>query len=385
MSEMLPPIPPQRRGMPFSFYMLLLVCALMILPYMLEQVQFALVRGRERAQAEVARGQLNDMPETQSVFRTVAKAVEPSVVGIVTTQAIRGRRPGDPLRIFEDGGVPVNSLGSGVIVDADNGYIITNAHVIDGAAQIVVQTSDGRTIRNVQVVGSDPLVDIAVLKIKESKLIAAPWGDSDKLAVGDSVLAVGNPYGLAGTVTAGIISAKERRGMPVQTAYQDFLQTDAAVNPGNSGGPLVNVRGEVVGINTAIVGEAYRGISFAIPSNLAKKVYEKCKTDGRVVRGWLGVTLQAIDEPLAQRLDLKDAEGALVTGVVPGAPAQAAGIEPGDVIVGIAGKPVRVLSDLFAVVAELPIGKEVNVDLIRDGRRIKVSLKVEERPSESRR
>jgi S1-C subfamily serine protease len=269
-----------------------------------------------------------------------------------------------------------------VIVDAEEGYIITNAHVIDKATRISLQLSDGRTIQDAQVVGSDPLTDLAVLKIPPRGLTAAPWGDSGKLEVGDPVLAVGNPFGLARTVTAGIISAKERRGMPVSTIYQDFLQTDAAVNPGNSGGPLLNTRGQVVGINTAIVGEAYQGISFAIPSNMAKDVYERLKTSGKVVRGWLGVTLQPLDESLSRRLKIKDGRGAVVTGVVDGGPADRAGVQPGDVIVEFNGKPVHEAGDLLLAVGSAEVGSRGRLVVIRDGKRTEQKISVGERPAQ---
>jgi serine protease Do len=225
-------------------------------------------------------------------------------------------------------------------------------------------------------VGEDAASDLAVLKINVPGLVAAKWGDSDKLNVGDQVLAVGSPYGLARTVTAGIISAKGRRGMALGSVYQDFLQTDAAVNPGNSGGPLVNMRAEVVGINTAIYGRAYQGISFAIASNIAQDVCERLRKTGRVERGWLGVQLQEIDPRLASRLRLKNTRGALVSAVVAGSPAERAGLQPGDVILQWNGKPINSRDDLPLAVAATPVGKSAKVLLVREGQQMELAVTV---------
>jgi serine protease Do len=273
--------------------------------------------------------------------------------------------------------------GSGVIVDKD-GYVITNFHVVNGATQVTVTLSDGRPIRDVELVGDDPTSDLAVLKISASGLTEAPWGDSDRLEVGDQVLAVGSPYGLDQTVTAGIISAKERRGLPVPNSgliYQDFVQTDAAVNPGNSGGPLVNLKGEVVGINTAIIGQGYQGISFAIPSNLAKSVYEKLKAGERIVRGWLGVRMQPLTERDARALGLEDTRGALVDGVVRDSPAEQAGIKPADVIVAWNGKPVRDANDLRFLIAGTAVETTVKVTVIREKEKLELPVTVGDRNS----
>ena len=257
---------------------------MLVAPYLAERVQYAITRGDQRAKAEVARRSSRALPEAVNRFRLAAKAVAPCVVGVKTVQYVGRRVPGDewsanPLLRAE-------GEGSGVVVDAA-GYILTNYHVIENAAQVEVQLADGRSERNVTVVGADPLTDLAVLKVNDGKLLAAPWGDSDQLEVGDQVIAVGNPYGLTRTVTAGIVSAKDRREA-TDRGYQDYLQTDAAVNPGNSGGPLVNIKGQVVGINTAIYGRAYQGISFAIPSRLAHEVYNRLRTEGKTRgAGWV--------------------------------------------------------------------------------------------------
>ena len=259
----------------FTAFILIL---LLVAPYAARQIAFAMAQGRELARAQVAKTELAKLPAGANRYALVAKIIEPSVVGIQTT--IHVASP------FGEGGffqpeMEGMAQGSGVIVDAA-GYILTNAHVISQAAEggVTVELSDGRTIEHATIVGVDPATDLAVLKIDAGHLVAANWGDSDSLEVGDPVLAVGSPYGLAETVTAGIVSAKNRKVGIEHVRYEDFLQTDAAVNPGNSGGPLVNMDAQVVGINTAILGHAYQGISFAIPSNLAKKVYELLRTSG---------------------------------------------------------------------------------------------------------
>lgn len=355
----------------------------LLLPYFLEQIQYALTRGRERAAAEVAKDLLANAPDRSSIYRAVAKAIEPSVVGVQTIQVAGAddewahlfqRRP----RAQAEG------LGSGVIVDKA-GYVITNFHVIDGATEVAVRLSDGRMVQEVTVVGTDPLTDIAVLKVNASNLVAATWGDSNRLEVGDEVLAIGNPFGLDRTVTAGIISAKGRREVVRrESPYQEFLQTDAAVNPGNSGGPLVDLKGQLIGINTAIIGEAYRGISFAIPSQIAKDVYERIRSAGRVVRGWLGVELQDIDERIAAQLRLKERRGALVVNIVRNGPAEKSGIEQGDVILRWGDEEVKSPSDLTLAVARTAAGSQVKAVIVRGGQQRTITVKVGERPARLR-
>ena len=230
------------------------------------------------------------------------------------------------------------------------------------------------------VVGADKLSDIAVLKIQADGLTAASWGDSDKLEVGDPVLAIGNPFGLARTVTAGIISAKGRHAVIEDLSYQDFLQTDAAVNPGNSGGPLVNMQGHVVGINTAIVGPTYQGIGFAIPSAFAQEVYQTLKSSGKMSRGWLGVATQALTPALAKQFGLPDSNGALVASVVAGSPAAAAGIEPGDVIVRWNDHATNDPMELALAVAATKPDSTATVELIREGKKNSIKVEVRERP-----
>ena len=355
---------------------------LLILPTIAEQLQYSITRGRERAQAEVAREELANLPEGVNRMVLAAKAIAPSVVGVKMTRVVGRRDRGDEWSFFARPFGAMEGQGSGVIVDKE-GYIITNAHVVSRAQRIEVMLSDGSTVRNVQLVDEDPASDIAVLKIEGSdKLVAAPWGDSDRLEVGDQVLAVGSPYALSQTVTAGIISAKQRRGLPLpQVAYQDFLQTDAAVNPGNSGGPLVNLKGEIAGINTAIFGDKYQGISFAISSRIAQDVYKRIRAGQKVTRGWLGVQMQPLTDRLAEQLGLPEARGALVARVLEGSPAEEAGIEAGDVIVQWNGKPVNDDNDLRFLAAASPIGAEVKVTLYRSGAKRELKVKVGARPS----
>jgi len=376
-----PVVLPRRRSMLPLLIVLALLAAVLLSGYVSEQIGYALARGRQRAEAEWAKAQLADLPEPANRYRLVAKALEPAVVGVKTEQIIRAGT--DELSALF--GMPrryrARGQGSGVIVD-DDGYVITNYHVIRGATRVDVELSEGRTIREVEIVGADPLTDIALLKIPPDGLSAAQWGDSDQLEVGDPVLAIGSPFGLDQTVTAGIISAKGRRAVVEDLRYQDFIQTDAALNPGNSGGPLVDMNARVVGINTAILGHTYQGVSFAIPSNLAREVYERLKTTGSVERGWLGVAMQELDETLARRLGLQSLEGALVAGVVPDSPADRAGIQPGDVIVRWNDEEVTDPADLALAVARSPIGSKATVELIREGRRVEKTVTVGRRPEQ---
>ncbi len=301
------------------------------------------------------------------------------MVGIDTVRVMAGPRVLDEWAFLPPPQYEAVGQGSGVIIDAQ-GYILTNSHVIDQASAVRVKLSDGRFIDDVQIIGADPVSDLAVLKISANGLIAAKWGDSDRLEVGDEVLAVGNPYGLARSVTAGIISAKERRVDLDNTGYRDFLQTDAAVNPGNSGGPLVNMQGEVVGINTAIVGQSYRGISFAIPSQLAQRVFERLKTTG-ITRGWLGIQMQEVTPELAKHFGLTEARGVVVTAVAADSPAAKAGIQPGDVIVAVGDQTVRDAEDVRLAVARAKIGTQIVVTVLRGGQEMRIPATIEQRPA----
>jgi serine protease Do len=342
-----------------------------------------------------------DAPDFLPSFADLVEAVKPAVVNISTVSTVK--LPGNPFQFFfgqgdEDraqdqldnylrkffGDVPdrelkQRSLGSGVIVDRA-GYIVTNYHVVRQAEEITVRLIDGREFK-ANVVGRDPKTDLSLIRItsQAKDLPAIPLGDSDKMRVGDWVLAVGNPFGLAHTVTQGIISAT---GRVIGTGpYDNFLQTDAPVNPGNSGGPLVNLRGEVVGITTAIVATG-QGIGFAIPSNVAKNVVAQLREKGKVVRGWIGVSVQEVTPDIAESFGLKRTKGALVGSVEPAGPAEAAGVRRGDVIVRFSGKEVKTMSDLPFLVAQAPVGSTALATVVREGKEITLSVKVGERAEE---
>lgn len=361
---------------------LTVLVAALVAPTLVERIQYAWTRGQMRAKADVAREELSRPSTDTERFRWVVQSVEPSVVHIDALRVVRGRTARGRGDLLDWQPKMVNTgQGSGVIVDSA-GYVLTNNHVIDGAAQIDVYLSDGRKLEDAKVVGFDPLTDLAVLNIDTDGLIACPWGDSNALEVGDWVLALGTPFGLDRTVTAGIVSARRAPGAVNRNPYMDFVQTDAAVNPGNSGGPLVNLKGEVIGINTMIVGESYRGISFAIPSETAQEVYNRLRSTGRYARGWLGVGPRDVTAEEVQTFGLESAEGALVTEVIPNSPAQAAGIEPGDVIVRWDGHDIQYSRELNLRVGRTAIGAKAKVDLIRKGQRMTLEVTVGDRPAE---
>jgi serine protease Do len=318
-------------------------------------------------------------------FADLAEKLLPSVVNISTTQTVQGRSgpelpqlpPGSPFEDFfkeffernqpqqQQRSRKATSLGSGFIVNAD-GYVVTNNHVIQDAEEITVILQDDTRL-DAELIGRDPKTDLAVLRVKPDKpLPAVPWGDSDAIRVGDWVVAIGNPFGLGGTVTAGIISA---RGRDINTGpYDDFLQTDASINRGNSGGPMFNLDGGVVGINTAIFSPSGGsiGIGFAIPSVIAKTVIRQLIEHGTVKRGWLGVHIQTVTEEIAETLGLEEAAGALVASVIKDGPAEAADIEAGDVILEFDGKEVSAMRRLPRIVAETDVGNTVDVLIWRN-------------------
>jgi serine protease Do len=335
--------------------------------------------------------------EVPPSFADLVEKLTPSVVNISTTQKVKGGTPGLQLEIPQGTKIPeqfknfleqfgksqgenegdddtqaqgeheVYSLGSGFIIDPD-GYIATNNHVIANAEQISVTLSDD-TVLKAKIVGRDPKTDLALLKVDAGhKLPAVPMGDSDKARVGDWVIAIGNPYAFGGTVTAGIISARARN---INAGpYDDFIQTDAAINRGNSGGPLFNVKGEVIGINTAIFspsGDSI-GIGFAVPMSLAEPVLEQLRKTGHIERAWLGVKIQNVTEEIAESVGLKKAIGALVMEVTKGSPADTAGLQTGDVITRFDGKEVKAMRNLPLMVADTPIHKAVALELWRDGK-----------------
>ena len=270
------------------------------------------------------------------------------------------------------------AAGSGVIVDAERGYLLTNHHVIEDAHEITVTLTDGRQFE-AEVVGADPGTDVALIKIEADSLSAVPLADSDALQVGDYVVAIGNPFGLGQTVTAGIVSAVGRSGLGIES-YEDFIQTDAAINFGNSGGALMNLKGELVGINTAIFARAGGniGIGFAIPINMARQIMDQLLTHGEIQRGRIGVQIQDLTPDLAEALGTTHQKGAVVAQVIAGTPAEEAGIQPGDVVVGMNGEPVAGSSDLRNKVGMLRVGDAVNLTVVREGETMAIDLAVGE-------
>jgi len=332
-------------------------------------------------------------------FAPLVKQVAPSVVKVsVTTQAKTTAgsdfeipdlgqlfgNPGsqqNPSRQFRTPNMPKqHGVGSGVIVTKD-GYILTNNHVVENAETIKVETNEGREFTG-KVIGRDPKTDIAVIKIEANDLPSLPLADSDKIEVGDVVLAVGNPFGIGQTVTTGIVSAKGRATMGLD--YEDFIQTDAAINPGNSGGALIDTTGRLVGINTAILSESggNQGIGFAVPANLAHWVMNSLVKDGRVERGFLGVSIQDMTPELAKQFNVTRTQGALVSGVTPDSPADRAGVKSGDVIVDFNGKPVTDSRHLKLDVAETLPGASVPMKVMRDGTSRMLSITVKELPGD---
>lgn len=330
--------------------------------------------------------------ETSRAFSEIVSTVSPAVVNISTTKVFkRDTEPffEDPFfdffRPFHDFRMPKKwkeqSLGSGVVVSPD-GYIITNNHVVEKSAEIRVILFDKRTFRG-RVVGADPKTDITIIKIDATNLPTIPWGDSEKLQVGEFVLAIGNPYGLSHTVTMGIISAVGRANVGIAD-YEDFIQTDAAINPGNSGGPLVNTKGELIGINTAIFSRTggYQGIGFAVPSNMARLVMNQLIQKGKVMRGWLGVTIQELTPELSQKFGLEKSKGVLISDVAKGSPAEKAGMARGDIILEFNGKEVKDVSGLRNMVAQSKAGAEVSMKILRSGKEHTVRLVIVELPRE---
>jgi serine protease Do len=325
----------------------------------------------------------------------VAEGLQDSVVNISTTQTLKGTAEsvpngpgpkGSPFEEFFDDffdeddkdGLPrkVSSLGSGFVIDP-SGLVVTNNHVIEGADEIIINFTDGTKLKVIKILGHDPKTDLALLKVEPKKpLKAISFGDSSTMRVGDWVMAIGNPFGLGGSVTVGIISATNRdiNAGP----YDDFLQTDAAINRGNSGGPLFNMDGQVIGVNAAIISPTGGsiGIGFALPSNTAVQVLDQLKQYGETRRGWLGVHVQNVTEEIATGLGLQEPKGALVAKISPDSPAAAAGIEPSDVILKFDGQSIDNMRSLPRAVAATPIGKSVSIELLRKGRPIGLTVTV---------
>jgi serine protease Do len=320
-------------------------------------------------------------------YSTIVATVMPSVVSVTSERRVRLPQAVDPFSYLFGGRRAQQpresvqtSLGSGVIVSRE-GHILTNHHVIKSMNKVEVQLTDGR-IEPAQIIGSDPVTDIAVLKISAANLEPLPLGDSDAVRVGQMVFAVGNPFGLSETVTQGIVSAKGRRAFADSAV--EFLQTDAAVNQGNSGGPLLNLRGEIIGINSAIYSETggWLGISFAIPANVARRALESVIKHGRVLRGYLGVAMANLTPELAQQLGVAATTGALITDVVDGSPAAKAGLKPRDIVRKFAGHRVSDILSLRNRIAEVDVGATVEIVVLRDGRELTLQAQIAEAPAD---
>lgn len=386
---------------PFGVVLMLVLGGLLLGPTVVEKFAYAV----EKGQTQAVRDQLVELSRKDNLsplFAAVAKAVQPSVVVVRTTQRIdtprmRGSLPNDEFfrRFFgEEMPFPTpprdeqdrpehfaQGQGSGVIVDAENGYVLTNNHVVQKAERVEVILADGRSFTT-DWVRTDPKTDLAVLKIDAEDLIASPIGDSDQLEIGNWVMAIGAPMGLAQTVTAGIVSATGRQTRA--DMYQNYIQTDAAINRGNSGGPLVNTRGEVVGINSAILSNTgmFGGIGFSIPSNLAKSIMDQLIEKGKVERGYLGVRIQDIDEDLAKSFKLPNAKGVLITEVMPDSAADKAGLKSEDFVVAVNGKSVENTQELRNRVAAIAPGQQSILQIYRDGTKQDVTVTLGEMPAD---
>ena len=354
-----------------------------------------------------AREKLVEILPSDQIFVKIAKTVTPAVVNISTIRIIKSNNSGhggqglpfnDPLfrRFFGEGdpfgqqhrGTPQQpqqrkeqSLGSGVIVTSD-GLIVTNSHVVEDADEIKVLLEDKREFK-AKLVGRDKKSDIAVIRIEAVNLPTVPWSNSDNLQVGEYAVAVGNPFGLNQTVTMGIISAIGRANVGIAD-YEDFIQTDAAINPGNSGGALVNIRGELIGINTAIFTRSggYMGVGFAVPSNMVRSIMDSLVATGKVTRGWLGVSIQDITPALAKEFGLKDAKGSLVTDIMPDSPAAQSDLKRGDVILSFTGHDIENSSHLRNLVARTGVGTKALVKIIRDKKEKEIFVTLSEQPKE---
>ncbi|MBI5100565.1 MAG: DegQ family serine endoprotease [Nitrospirae bacterium] len=372
------------------------VIAVLLVGFLLGGVSFYLLgewTGKNRGSVPyMAPNVPRQITETSRAFSEIAGAISPSVVNISTTKIVK--RDSNPLfddqlfdlfNPFREFRTPKRwkeqSLGSGVIVSSD-GYIITNNHVIEHADEIRVTLLDKRSFK-AKIIGADAKSDVAVVKVEAGGLPAVKWGDSDRLQVGEFVLAIGNPFGLSHTVTMGIISAVGRANVGIAD-YEDFIQTDAAINPGNSGGPLVNIKGELIGMNTAIFSKSggYQGIGFAVPSNMVKLVMDQLEKKGKVTRGWLGVTIQELTPELSKKFGLKDSKGALIGDIAKGSPADKAGIKRGDIIIEYNGKGVKEVGNLRNMVSQSKVGSEVEVKVLRGDKEYSFKVLIAELPKD---
>jgi serine protease Do len=349
--------------------------------------------------------------QLSQAFAATAKSAMPAVVSITVEKTVdvaptigsqeegQYNNPYSPfgddfLRKFFGGRLPQmrsprrylqRGQGSGFIISKD-GYILTNNHVVGDVDKMTVSLKDGRTFTNAKVIGTDPDSEVALIKIEGDNFPVLPLGDSDKMQIGDWVMAIGNPFGLTETVTVGVVSAVGRSNVHI-AAYEDFIQTDAAINPGNSGGPLINLDGQAIGINTAIVSESggYMGIGFAIPANMARTIEQQLRKTGRVIRGYMGLYGQAVTPQMAQILKLERPEGILVAQVERGSPAEQAGLKPGDVILAMNGKAISSYDDFRNQIAIMAPGTKVMLPVIRDGKVSDVTVTLGERPTEAAR
>lgn len=357
-------------------FLALLLAISYLVPYIAEHTQYAITRGKLRAGHDHAREYIGESPNGEfSRGQMVWQMVGPSVVHINTQGTERTILP-----LSTRTRIPTEGQGSGVIMEG-SGYILTNNHVIRGASDIQVSLADGRK-RKATVIGRDGPTDLAVLKIEADKLTPATFGDSEEVEPGALVWAVGSPFGLERTITSGILSAKHRAGL-AGNPNQDFLQSDAAVNPGNSGGPLVDATGRVIGINTAIVGDSYQGISFAIPSNVAQDIYKRLKTDGLVPRGWLGVYLDVMNAQHASEAGMAEPAGVYISGIFwhdNKSPAGSAGMQPGDVLLRWNDHAVTSPADLRKQVEKTGVGTKAKVIVLRKGQEIPLEVTVGQRP-----
>ncbi len=386
-----------------SVVLALLGALRLLLPVTLEQSRYSWYRGQLRAEYEASGDQLKQVSieGLSTVSQIVSRRVLPSVVHITTSDQFQG--------LGFQGKKMTTGHGSGVIVDS-SGLILTNSHVLEEGQIINVYLADERSCV-AELLGSDPLTDLAVLKINAEELLPISWGDSDLAEVGSPVWAVGSPFGLTGSITFGIVSSKHRldltgtqydnanplnnRGKSRKAGpvarYSDLMQTDVAVNPGNSGGPLVNGKGELIGINTAIVGESYRGVSFAIPSKLAKQVFEEIVQSGKMRRGWLGVEFVSANRwnllaqgdfelEVGNQEMMSERKGAVINRVLPESPAEEAGLEIGDRVIAVNGVPVKGVDDTIFRIGSSPPGSTVELELERNGEKQAIKVKIGQRP-----
>jgi len=378
-----PTTPPVRRGF---LLVLLFLCILVSfvygIPYVADKIGYAWEAGRARAATEALErlDKAGVVHRSSELFRMATAAVAPAVVRVETRRLNAG--PVMPQGMPNEG-IEGRNLGSGVIIDKDHGFVVTNNHVIKDADEIEVRLSQGTKLA-ARVVGTDPKTDLAVLQINGTAPVAAKWGDSDKLDIGDWVLAIGSPFALDHTVTAGIVSATQRNDLRINE-YESFIQTDAAINPGNSGGPLIDLRGTVIGINTAIYSSnqnmGNEGIGLAIPSSMARRIIDAIIKEGRVVRGYLGVAIEPVSEAAAKTLGLSNTRGALVLDVKGGSPAEQAGLKPGDVIVKLADEEVPDPTVLRNQTANLAVGSKTHLEFLREGKTRTVEVTIAELPS----